>query len=59
MPLLNAQAFNGPITPYSSGVLIGPRINAGGRIGDAALAAALLTLRTRMRLRLIAERLRS
>ena len=34
---------NGPPTPYHLGFLLGPRINAGGRIGDAALGARLLT----------------
>jgi single-stranded-DNA-specific exonuclease len=32
----------GAITPYHLGFVLGPRINAGGRIGDAALGARLL-----------------
>ena len=32
------------VTPYHFGFLVGPRINAGGRIGDAALGSRLLTL---------------
>lgn len=36
--------INGPLNPYHLGYLIGPRINAGGRIGDAALGTRLLTL---------------
>lgn len=39
-----AARINGPLNPYHLGFLIGPRINAGGRIGDAALGARLLTL---------------
>ena len=31
-----------PPTPYHLGFVLGPRINAGGRIGDAALGARLL-----------------
>ena len=31
-------------TPYHLGFVLGPRINAGGRIGDAALGAKLLSL---------------
>jgi single-stranded-DNA-specific exonuclease len=31
-----------PIAPFHLGFLIGPRINAGGRIGDAALGSRLL-----------------
>jgi len=34
---------DGPAAPWHLGFLLGPRINAGGRIGDAALGARLLT----------------
>ncbi len=40
--LADAARLDGPITPFHLGFLIGPRINAGGRIGDAALGARLL-----------------
>ncbi|MBV5265968.1 single-stranded-DNA-specific exonuclease RecJ [Pinisolibacter aquiterrae] len=33
---------SGPMSPYHLGFLIGPRINAGGRIGDAGLGSRLL-----------------
>jgi single-stranded-DNA-specific exonuclease len=39
-----AARVNGPLNPYHFGFLIGPRINAGGRIGDAALGTRLLAL---------------
>jgi single-stranded-DNA-specific exonuclease len=39
-----AARVNGPLNPYHLGFLIGPRINAGGRIGNAALGTELLTL---------------
>ncbi|WP_141703740.1 single-stranded-DNA-specific exonuclease RecJ [Methylobrevis pamukkalensis] len=41
--LCDVVRLNGPATPYHLGFLLGPRINAGGRIGDAALGARLLT----------------
>jgi len=41
--LADAARLSGAITPRHLGFLIGPRINAGGRIGDAALGARLLT----------------
>lgn len=39
-----AARVNGPLNPYHLGYMIGPRINAGGRIGNAALGAQLLSL---------------
>jgi single-stranded-DNA-specific exonuclease len=52
-----AARLNGPMNPYHLGFLIGPRINAGGRIGDAALGARLLTLDDEHEALLIAARL--
>lgn len=43
--LLDAARVDGPPRPYHLGFVLGPRINAGGRIGDAALGARLMTLR--------------
>jgi single-stranded-DNA-specific exonuclease len=40
--LADAARLGGPVAPYHLGFLLGPRINAGGRIGDAALGARLL-----------------
>jgi len=45
------------VTPYHFGFLIGPRINAGGRISDAALGSRLLTLDDTGEAEAIAERL--
>ncbi|MEO9296545.1 single-stranded-DNA-specific exonuclease RecJ [Devosia alba] len=39
-----AARVSGPLNPYHLGFLIGPRINAGGRIGNAALGTELLTV---------------
>ena len=41
--LAKAARQDGPAAPWHLGFLLGPRINAGGRIGDAALGAKLLT----------------
>jgi len=41
--LADVARLSGPIAPWHLGYLLGPRINAGGRIGDAALGARLLT----------------
>ena len=41
--LLDAASLAEPPEAWHLGYLVGPRINAGGRIGDAALGATLLT----------------
>lgn len=46
-----------PLAPFHFGFIIGPRINAGGRIGNAALGAELLTLEDQARAEEIAEQL--
>ncbi|QND47054.1 single-stranded-DNA-specific exonuclease RecJ [Rhizobium lusitanum] len=55
--LFRKAGLGGPVTPYHFGFLIGPRINAGGRIGDAALGARLLTLDDSSEAETIAEKL--
>ena len=40
--LARVSRIGEPISPFHLGFLIGPRINAGGRIGDAALGSRLL-----------------
>lgn len=40
--LCDVSRLGGPCEPYHLGFLLGPRINAGGRIGDAGLGARLL-----------------
>ena len=52
-----AARVTGPLNPYHLGYLIGPRINAGGRIGDAALGTRLLTLDDEHEALVIAARL--
>ncbi len=42
--LFRVAGLSGPVTPYHFGFLVGPRINAGGRVGDAALGSRLLTM---------------
>jgi single-stranded-DNA-specific exonuclease len=55
--LFRKAGIGGPVTPYHLGFLIGPRINAGGRIGDAALGSRLLTLDDPLKADVIAVRL--
>jgi single-stranded-DNA-specific exonuclease len=55
--LFDVAGANGPPTPYHLGFLIAPRVNAGGRIGDAALGARLLSLQDDVEARRIAEEL--
>lgn len=42
--LCDAARIGEPLNSFHFGFLLGPRINAGGRIGDAALGARLLTI---------------
>jgi len=53
--LFDVAGAGGPPTPYHLGFLIGPRINAGGRIGNAALGAKLLGLSDAVEARRLAE----
>lgn len=46
--LNDAAGLAVPPTPYHLGFVLGPRINAGGRIGDAGLGARLLGLADEM-----------
>jgi single-stranded-DNA-specific exonuclease len=55
--LFDAAGADGPPRAYHLGFLIGPRINAGGRIGDSALGARLLTTRDDLKSREIAVEL--
>lgn len=55
--LAKVSRIGEPLNAFHFGFLIGPRINAGGRIGDAALGARLLTLDDANEAQAIAERL--
>ena len=43
--LVEVAKASAPFTPYTFGFLLGPRINAGGRVGRSSLGADLLTAR--------------
>lgn len=55
--LMDAAGLDGPIQAWHLGFLLGPRINAGGRIGDAALGARLLLTQDEIEARSIAGEL--
>ena len=55
--LFDVAGADGPPRPYHLGFVIGPRINAGGRIGDAGLGARLLTTNDDIEARAIAAEL--
>jgi single-stranded-DNA-specific exonuclease len=55
--LFDIAGADGPPRPYHLGFLVGPRINAGGRIGDASLGAKLLMTRDEIEARAIAAQL--
>ncbi|RYE08399.1 MAG: single-stranded-DNA-specific exonuclease RecJ [Hyphomicrobiales bacterium] len=52
-----AARVTGPLNPYHLGFLVGPRINAGGRIGDASMGTRLLTIDDEHEALVIAARL--
>jgi single-stranded-DNA-specific exonuclease len=53
--LADAAGLTAPPTPYHLGFILGPRINAGGRIGNAALGATLLSTTDPVEAQRIAE----
>ncbi len=53
--LADAAALSQAPTPYHLGFILGPRINAGGRIGDAGLGAKLLSTEDPIEAQRIAE----
>ncbi len=55
--LARVSRLGEPLNIYHFGFMLGPRINAGGRIGDAALGAKLLTLTDEGEAQVIAEKL--
>jgi single-stranded-DNA-specific exonuclease len=55
--LFDLAGADGPPRPYHLGFVIGPRINAGGRIGDSALGVRLLTATDDIEARTIAVEL--
>ena len=55
--LADASGLTSAPTPYHLGFVLGPRINAGGRIGDAALGARLLSCDDDFEARQIAQTL--
>ena len=57
--LMDTARMDGPPKPYDLGFLLGPRINAGGRIGDAALGARLLMVEDPIEAMRIARELES
>lgn len=55
--LADAAGITQPPGPYHLGFILGPRINAGGRISDAGLGARLLCLEDDVEAQRIAEKL--
>ncbi|WP_158816916.1 single-stranded-DNA-specific exonuclease RecJ [Methylocapsa sp. S129] len=55
--LLDVAGADGPPRPYHLGFLLGPRINAGGRIGDSGLGVKLLMTRDDLEARGLAAEL--
>ena len=56
--LCEVAKLGGPVSSIHFGFILGPRINAGGRIGDAALGAKLLTSDSKARSRTDCQKVR-
>ncbi len=57
--LIDTARLNGKVEAWHLGFMLGPRINAGGRIGDAALGAKLLMSENEKEAQAIAAQLES
>lgn len=55
--LMDSAGIQEKLSPYHLGFALGPRINAGGRIGDAGLGARLLTINDDLAAKEIAHQL--
>jgi single-stranded-DNA-specific exonuclease len=55
--LADVASIDRPLDAYHAGFLLGPRVNAGGRVGDSGLGVRLLTTDDPMKARLLAEQL--
>ncbi len=55
--LMDISGLDGPVEAWHLGFLLGPRINAGGRIGDAAMGARLMLETDEMAARHLASEL--
>ncbi len=57
--LIDCSRLSGPVETWHLGFLLGPRINAGGRIGDASLGAKLMMCQNEKEAETIAAKLDS
>jgi single-stranded-DNA-specific exonuclease len=55
--LADVASIDRPLDAYHAGFLLGPRVNAGGRVGDSGLGVRLLTTDDPMKARPLAEQL--
>ena len=55
--LADVAGIDGPLDAYHAGFLLGPRVNAGGRVGDSGLGVRLLTTDDPAKARPLAEQL--
>lgn len=55
--LMDVSGVNGPLSAYHLGFIMGPRVNAGGRVGTAWYGSEMLTTDDRLYAREIAQKL--